>query len=225
MGSALPLGEPVPARRLAAGRHRRSTRPTPFGVYLHVPFCRVRCGYCDFNTYTSGELQGARQDQYADTLLREVALARDVLTSAGGIRPASHGVLRRRHADAAAAGRSRADARRRPRDVRHRRRRRGHRRGQPRHGDAMPSPPSSPHPESRGCRSGCSPRSRTCSRRSTAPTTRRMSRTAVEAARACRARREPRPHLRRTGGVARRLAALARRRRSRSRPTTSRRTR
>ncbi|KAA0917172.1 radical SAM family heme chaperone HemW [Dietzia sp. ANT_WB102] len=31
----------------------------PFGVYLHVPFCSTRCGYCDFNTYTAGELGSA----------------------------------------------------------------------------------------------------------------------------------------------------------------------
>ncbi len=21
------------------------------GVYIHIPFCQVRCSYCDFNTY------------------------------------------------------------------------------------------------------------------------------------------------------------------------------
>lgn len=31
----------------------------PFGIYLHVPFCATRCGYCDFNTYTAGELGSA----------------------------------------------------------------------------------------------------------------------------------------------------------------------
>ncbi|KAF2414995.1 coproporphyrinogen III oxidase [Microbacterium sp. B35-04] len=88
MGAALPLGEPVPADgSLPAGA--RVDPSTDFGVYLHVPFCRVRCGYCDFNTYTSSELRGARQDQYADTLLREVDLAAAVLERAGGNRPAT----------------------------------------------------------------------------------------------------------------------------------------
>ncbi|WP_168581697.1 radical SAM family heme chaperone HemW [Gephyromycinifex aptenodytis] len=32
------------------------TRGGAFGVYIHVPFCRRRCGYCDFNTYTPAEL-------------------------------------------------------------------------------------------------------------------------------------------------------------------------
>ncbi|WP_426325884.1 radical SAM family heme chaperone HemW [Microbacterium sp. E-13] len=88
MGSALPLGEPVPTD----GSLPPTTRVDPgadFGVYLHVPFCRVRCGYCDFNTYTSSELRGARQDDYADTLLREVGLAAAVLERAGGNRVAS----------------------------------------------------------------------------------------------------------------------------------------
>lgn len=88
MGSALPLGEPVPAD----GSLPPGTRIDPaaeFSVYLHVPFCRVRCGYCDFNTYTSSELRGARQDEYADTLLREIALASTVLERAGAVRPAS----------------------------------------------------------------------------------------------------------------------------------------
>jgi oxygen-independent coproporphyrinogen-3 oxidase len=49
-------------------------------VYVHVPFCRTRCGYCDFNTYTATELgAGVTQGGYADTLLHEVRLAADVL--------------------------------------------------------------------------------------------------------------------------------------------------
>lgn len=88
MGSALPLGDPAPADG-ALPADAPIDPATPFGVYLHVPFCRVRCGYCDFNTYTSSELRGSRQDEYADTLLHEVGLAAGVLAQAGGVRPAS----------------------------------------------------------------------------------------------------------------------------------------
>ncbi|HTR70808.1 MAG TPA: radical SAM family heme chaperone HemW [Mycobacteriales bacterium] len=52
----------------------------PFGVYVHVPFCATRCGYCDFNTYTATELgSGASAAQYAETVIGELALARRVL--------------------------------------------------------------------------------------------------------------------------------------------------
>ena len=48
----------------------------PFGVYVHVPFCSVRCGYCDFNTYTADELgEGATRASYADTAILEIERA------------------------------------------------------------------------------------------------------------------------------------------------------
>jgi len=88
MGSALPLGDAAPADG-ALPDDLTVSAESDFGAYLHVPFCRVRCGYCDFNTYTATELRGARQDAYADEVLREIALSERVLTARGPLRPAS----------------------------------------------------------------------------------------------------------------------------------------
>lgn len=80
MPSALPDGEPVPTDGSLPAGALESLPHKPFGVYLHVPFCRVRCGYCDFNTYTLTELgPGASIGSYADTVVREVELAAQVL--------------------------------------------------------------------------------------------------------------------------------------------------
>ncbi len=50
---------------------------TPFGIYVHVPFCASRCGYCDFNTYTASELDGsgASPDGWSAAVRQELALA------------------------------------------------------------------------------------------------------------------------------------------------------
>ena len=87
MGAALPLGDPAPADGSLPDDLAVSA-DAAFGVYIHVPFCRVRCGYCDFNTYTATELRGARQDAYADEVLREIDLSIGVLGRSGPLRPA-----------------------------------------------------------------------------------------------------------------------------------------
>src|SRR6201996_4534201 len=47
----------------------------PFGIYVHVPFCVTRCGYCDFNTYTPAELGGVNPDAWLLRLRSELELA------------------------------------------------------------------------------------------------------------------------------------------------------
>ena len=82
MPSALPLADPAPLDGLLPGSVSVGAADRNFGVYLHVPFCRVRCGYCDFNTYTSDELRGAKRSDYASQAIAEVALAERVMTDA-----------------------------------------------------------------------------------------------------------------------------------------------
>jgi oxygen-independent coproporphyrinogen-3 oxidase len=88
--SALPLGDPAPADGLLPASAAADAARRNFGVYLHVPFCRVRCGYCDFNTYTATELRGVSQSEYAGHAIREVGFAAAALERSGiGARPVS----------------------------------------------------------------------------------------------------------------------------------------
>ena len=80
MPSALPDGDPAPADGALPEPALEGVGSRPFGFYVHVPFCTVRCGYCDFNTYTAAELgSGVSRTSYADTVVEEVRLARKVL--------------------------------------------------------------------------------------------------------------------------------------------------
>ncbi|MFC6286693.1 radical SAM family heme chaperone HemW [Nocardioides sp. GCM10027113] len=80
MPSALPPGDPAPADGALPPQALHGLGDRPFGVYLHVPFCTVRCGYCDFNTYTADELgPGVSRATYADSVVAELRLARKVL--------------------------------------------------------------------------------------------------------------------------------------------------
>jgi oxygen-independent coproporphyrinogen-3 oxidase len=76
-GDQAPVTGELPAEALTGVGHR------PLGIYVHVPFCATRCGYCDFNTYTATELGGgASAASYAETATAEIELARRVLSDA-----------------------------------------------------------------------------------------------------------------------------------------------
>jgi putative oxygen-independent coproporphyrinogen III oxidase len=82
MPSVMPAGEPVPSDGALPEQARSEVSLRPFGLYIHVPFCTTRCGYCDFNTYTAAELgtePGASRTGYVTAAITELDLAARVL--------------------------------------------------------------------------------------------------------------------------------------------------
>jgi putative oxygen-independent coproporphyrinogen III oxidase len=80
-----PGGEPVPADGGLPDSAFQRLGSVPLGVYVHVPFCLTRCGYCDFNTYTAAELgSGASRQSYPALAIEEIRLAGRVLAGRGG---------------------------------------------------------------------------------------------------------------------------------------------
>lgn len=88
----LPDGDPAPPDGRLPSVAGRGADGRGFGVYLHVPFCAQRCGYCDFNTYTPGELHAEAAPlalTYLDAVSREIDLAATVLDELGTSRAVS----------------------------------------------------------------------------------------------------------------------------------------
>ena len=82
MPSTPPEADPAPADGRLPASALDGFGGRPFSLYVHVPFCASRCGYCDFNTYTAAELgaaPGASQDAYVAAAAAELDLARKVL--------------------------------------------------------------------------------------------------------------------------------------------------
>jgi oxygen-independent coproporphyrinogen-3 oxidase len=89
MPGALPDGDPVPADGSLPDAATRGLGERPFGIYVHVPFCTTRCGYCDFNTYTAAELGGGPGSaavsvgSYPGLAVAEIGFARKALAGEG----------------------------------------------------------------------------------------------------------------------------------------------
>lgn len=62
-------------------RYADAVHPHPMGIYVHVPFCARRCGYCAFVTYASTDgSTDARHRLWTDAVLAEVAVAQRELS-------------------------------------------------------------------------------------------------------------------------------------------------
>lgn len=82
MPSTPPEGQPAPPDGRLPAAALAGLGERGFSIYVHVPFCASRCGYCDFNTYTAAELgaaPGARQQDYLAAVNAELDLAAKVL--------------------------------------------------------------------------------------------------------------------------------------------------
>jgi putative oxygen-independent coproporphyrinogen III oxidase len=79
----MPDGELAPLSGLLPALAAEGLSQRTLHAYLHIPFCRVRCGYCDYNTYTSTELRGVTQNSFLDNLLGEIRFSKDVLNNSG----------------------------------------------------------------------------------------------------------------------------------------------
>jgi putative oxygen-independent coproporphyrinogen III oxidase len=83
MAGPHPVGDPAPLDGRIPASASTGAAERDFGVYLHVPFCKVRCGYCDFNTYTATELRGVKQSDYASQAILEVEAGARILAESG----------------------------------------------------------------------------------------------------------------------------------------------
>jgi putative oxygen-independent coproporphyrinogen III oxidase len=83
MPGAMSGGEPVPADGALPDSALAGVGTRPFGIYVHVPFCTTRCGYCDFNTYTATELgsDSVSASSYPALAIAEIGFAGKVLAS------------------------------------------------------------------------------------------------------------------------------------------------
>jgi oxygen-independent coproporphyrinogen-3 oxidase len=78
-----PKGEIAPKDGLLPEQATLDAGKRTFHAYIHVPFCRVRCGYCDFNTYTAQEIGSSSQSSFSRDLNAEIDFSKTVLEKSG----------------------------------------------------------------------------------------------------------------------------------------------
>lgn len=83
MPSPAPDGQQPPHDGLLPHSVLEGADARTLGLYVHIPFCQARCGYCDFNTYTATELPGVSQESYPQSALAELDFAHRALAQSG----------------------------------------------------------------------------------------------------------------------------------------------
>lgn len=87
MAKSIDLGEEMPEDGTLPSSVLADANERSWHAYVHIPFCRVRCGYCDFNTYTASELgsgpDAVSQSSFADVLIAEIEFSAAVVARAG----------------------------------------------------------------------------------------------------------------------------------------------
>ena len=86
MSGPLPDGDEAPANGLLTETEIQGHESRTFHAYVHIPFCKDICGYCDFNTYTATQLGTLKQSDYARSLISEIEFSTEVLKHSG-VRP------------------------------------------------------------------------------------------------------------------------------------------
>jgi oxygen-independent coproporphyrinogen-3 oxidase len=75
----LPDGDQAPENGMLSESEIAGSNSRTFHAYVHIPFCKDICGYCDFNTYTATQLGSLKQSDYAASLISEINLSAKVL--------------------------------------------------------------------------------------------------------------------------------------------------